>query len=348
MSKETFLEELRGYLEILEDQEQQDILEEYEQHIDIKVQNGQSEEEAIRDFGPVRELAAEILEAYHVKPEFGESRRQKGLPGIGGMNLKDGEKKLRGIGAFLKKQLKALWGGIGRLFHGAGHGIKKGFHWMAGPFYRKKEQREGGAPGGTASLSGEQKTGREGMGMDVSADTAYVWRDTEKGKGSRRGTVPQSLSGFFGKLFRGIAALFCWCVRLIWNVFWAGAAVSAGCFALMALFGAGMLMILAVQSYPLWGAVLVCLGSFLAGGSMSGLCFSLLRRKRKKEEQKDRRGCGGEKDIPEDGSKDETENDFAEESDSAYEERTVQEQEEGYVRKYRSAEPETDWQGGAL
>ena len=29
MSKETFLEELRGYLEILEDQEQQDILEEY-------------------------------------------------------------------------------------------------------------------------------------------------------------------------------------------------------------------------------------------------------------------------------------------------------------------------------
>ena len=62
MSKETFLEELRGYLEILEDQEQQDILEEYEQHIDIKVQNGQSEEEAIRDFGPVRELAAEILE----------------------------------------------------------------------------------------------------------------------------------------------------------------------------------------------------------------------------------------------------------------------------------------------
>ena len=74
MSKETFLEELRGYLEILEDQEQQDILEEYEQHIDIKVQNGQSEEEAIRDFGPVRELAAEILEAYHVKPEFGESR----------------------------------------------------------------------------------------------------------------------------------------------------------------------------------------------------------------------------------------------------------------------------------
>lgn len=70
MNKETFLEELRGYLRILEDQEQEDILEEYAQHIDMKIQKGLSEEEAIRDFGSMRELAAEILEAYHVKPEF--------------------------------------------------------------------------------------------------------------------------------------------------------------------------------------------------------------------------------------------------------------------------------------
>ena len=70
MNKETFLEELRGYLRILEDQEQEDILEEYAQHIDMKLQKGLSEEEAIRDFGSMRELAAEILEAYHVKPEF--------------------------------------------------------------------------------------------------------------------------------------------------------------------------------------------------------------------------------------------------------------------------------------
>lgn len=201
MSKETFLEELRGYLEILEDQEQQDILEEYEQHIDIKVQNGQSEEEAIRDFGPVRELAAEILEAYHVKPEFGESRRQKGLPGIGGMNLKDGEKKLRGIGAFLKKQLKALCGGIGRLFHGAGHGIKKGFHWMAGPFYRKKEQREGGAPGGTASLSGEQKTGGEGMEWMCQRIQLMFGETLKKGKDRGAGRFCRACQDFLGNSF---------------------------------------------------------------------------------------------------------------------------------------------------
>ena len=73
MNKDKFLTELRAYLNILEKQEQEDILEEYAQHIDMKIQKGLSEEEAINDFGPVEELAAEILEAYHVNPEF---RRQ--------------------------------------------------------------------------------------------------------------------------------------------------------------------------------------------------------------------------------------------------------------------------------
>lgn len=64
MNKEIFLTQLREYLKILEDREQEDILAEYAQHIDMKMQKGLSEEEAIRDFGPMEELAAEILEAY--------------------------------------------------------------------------------------------------------------------------------------------------------------------------------------------------------------------------------------------------------------------------------------------
>ena len=76
MSKEAFLTELAGHLKVLEEREQQDILDEYAQHIDMKIQNGMSEEEAIRDFGPVKELAAEILEAYHVNPEYGDSSRR--------------------------------------------------------------------------------------------------------------------------------------------------------------------------------------------------------------------------------------------------------------------------------
>ena len=45
MSKEAFLTELAGHLKVLEEREQQDILDEYAQHIDMKIQNGMSEEE---------------------------------------------------------------------------------------------------------------------------------------------------------------------------------------------------------------------------------------------------------------------------------------------------------------
>ena len=77
MNKNEFLEELNRHLLILEDEEQQDILEEYSQHIDMKVESGLSEDEAIRDFGSVKELAAQILEAYQVKVEFPVMRQRK-------------------------------------------------------------------------------------------------------------------------------------------------------------------------------------------------------------------------------------------------------------------------------
>ena len=72
MCKEEFFKVLTGYLEILDENEQKDILDEYSQHIELKMQNGMSEEEAIRDFGDLNQLAAEILEAYHVSPSYRE------------------------------------------------------------------------------------------------------------------------------------------------------------------------------------------------------------------------------------------------------------------------------------
>lgn len=90
MSKERFLSELREYLSILEDQEQEDILAEYAQHIDMKMLKGLSEEEAIRDFGSVKELAAEILAAYHVDSEHALAAGRRGIwpvtPGSGRNN----------------------------------------------------------------------------------------------------------------------------------------------------------------------------------------------------------------------------------------------------------------------
>ena len=51
MNKTEFLDELKNGLAVLEEKEQQDILEEYTQHIDMKMERGLSEEEAIGDFG---------------------------------------------------------------------------------------------------------------------------------------------------------------------------------------------------------------------------------------------------------------------------------------------------------
>lgn len=67
MNKHDFLRELKRNVAMLEDAEQNDIINEYSQHIDMKVQGGMSEEEAIADFGPIDELVEEILAAYHVK-----------------------------------------------------------------------------------------------------------------------------------------------------------------------------------------------------------------------------------------------------------------------------------------
>ena len=73
MDKKTFLLNLQHALSVLEEEELQDIISEYEQHIDLKVKNGLTEEEAIADFGTMSELTTEILEAYHVRADYAAS-----------------------------------------------------------------------------------------------------------------------------------------------------------------------------------------------------------------------------------------------------------------------------------
>lgn len=108
MDKITFLAELREYLHVLEDNEQEDILEEYSQHIDMKRQNGLSEEEAIRDFGSIKELAADILQAYHVKLENGVEFKGAESAAEGGENdevaPQENEKTLKSIAGYFKRR----------------------------------------------------------------------------------------------------------------------------------------------------------------------------------------------------------------------------------------------------
>ena len=81
MDKKTFIRELKLALSVLKQEELDDIISEYEQHIDMKQANGLTEEDAIADFGSLNELAAEILEAYHVRADYAAGKKgQKYFP----------------------------------------------------------------------------------------------------------------------------------------------------------------------------------------------------------------------------------------------------------------------------
>ena len=72
MNKEEFLQKLEKELSILNNKERQDIIEEYKDTIEEKVKHGQTEEDAVRDFGNIDELVSEILDAYKINPEFNQ------------------------------------------------------------------------------------------------------------------------------------------------------------------------------------------------------------------------------------------------------------------------------------
>ncbi len=68
MNKNEFLSQLRKRLDVLTDTEIDDIIDEYADAINQKIQEGKTEEEAVQDFGDFEELVKEIGEAYKIKP----------------------------------------------------------------------------------------------------------------------------------------------------------------------------------------------------------------------------------------------------------------------------------------
>ena len=66
MTREEFFAKLDARLSILNEKERKDIIDEYQSHIDFKIQDGKTEAQAIADFGDIDDLVEEILEAYHI------------------------------------------------------------------------------------------------------------------------------------------------------------------------------------------------------------------------------------------------------------------------------------------
>jgi uncharacterized membrane protein len=72
MKKKQFIDELRKRLSRLKEEEINDIIEEFEQHIDFEIKNGKDEEEIIETFGNINELVKELLEAYDMNESVGD------------------------------------------------------------------------------------------------------------------------------------------------------------------------------------------------------------------------------------------------------------------------------------
>lgn len=107
MSKEDFLKELEDRLKVLDYRERQDMLSEYSQHIDMKVRSGMEEKEAIEDFGDIDSLAQEILEAYHIDPDYRvleENQPEKKERRVGKKARKAVEKASESISGFLEQR----------------------------------------------------------------------------------------------------------------------------------------------------------------------------------------------------------------------------------------------------
>lgn len=264
MNKEKFLIELREYLSILENQEQEDILEEYAQHIDMKMGKGLSEEEAIRDFGSMEELAAQILEAYHVKPEFRGRSILLGFPKKGGADA--GESFVVRGGKWIGAKCMAAAGAVENTFRWLSRKCRALADWLKKPFTRNKEET-----GGRMSRVRAERT--DNMGGHA--------------------------GDFFKMVGRGIGASWRWilhcCVfwlKIMWNMGWLFFSLFCAFMAMVALMGIGGILILLLQGYPVAGILVMCLGGFLCCGALTCGAYSMIIRKKKdaceKEKGEDR------------------------------------------------------------
>ena len=71
--KEKFLKDLEKKLSVLSNEEIKDIINEYSDIIDEKIKHGKTEEEAIKEFGDLKELTKEILKAYKINPDYNKN-----------------------------------------------------------------------------------------------------------------------------------------------------------------------------------------------------------------------------------------------------------------------------------
>lgn len=310
MDKRTFIRELEKSLSVLQEKELNDIIGEYEQHIDMKVQSGLTEEEAIADFGSLSELSAEILEAYHVRADYaagsgikkekkfafseGEKAGKEILQQTGEACVKTGKSTMRG----LKRVGAWLWGVV--LFWKVQ--LARPFAWAGRKWTAYKSEREEnvfmqqaddatdmqdtGVGNSDMQNSVRPKSIRQNSIAQNLAGQTFDRRSSTRRNYTRRSrSLGTGIGHAFSVFMQMIAGLlrfgwkaFCWCVRVAWNLCWAGFVLFCGIMGVGCLFVLGMMLVLSTQGYPLAGLVIGCLGLNLCLFAAAGLGITFMRK----------------------------------------------------------------------
>ena len=308
MNKKEFLAALKRALAVLDETELQDIIDEYEQHIDMKTANGLSEEEAIADFGDFKELTAELLEAYHVRadyaemngPKEGQAAGAKDTAGGNGVSGRSGWKerlhRSKPAGSKEEEAGKDLAAGPKGTLTGVWHRLCRGVKTAVSRIW--KITKASGVWLWKAFLRCWHQicrpfvwlAGLLGFGAGAASDGRTVPDGTEepaltKEKGGGRVMGRRSIWAVMGAgiaaFCRGCAEACVWCIRMMWNAFCIGTSVVVGIMGVCFLFAFGMLVILVIGGYPLGGAVIGVLGVTVSLFAAAGFVMTLLWRKKR-------------------------------------------------------------------
>lgn len=246
MNKEEFITQLKQSISILDDQEQQYFVEEYTQHIDMKMSQGMSEEEAVKEIGSIEELSKEILESYHVRTDRAESRSVKNVD----------------YGKFFGK-VRAQ---VDKIYEKIASGCKKLAVRVKNFFARHKRKEGERMDAGQRPEEGQK-------------------RGTESGTAEKRGCgfwLGRMISGFFhfcGTVIRKCFYIALWCLVALWNCFAVFCGLIGIFILILCVFMLGMFVVMLAQGYPFIGLTIATLGATIAVGALTVVCFALTQRK---------------------------------------------------------------------
>ena len=276
MNKTEFLNELEKKIRVLNKEEINDILAEYSQHIDMRMESGLSEDEAIKDFGDMDELAAEILEAYHVNPEFDKELNDK-QEGIGKKAEALAEEITSSVGGPLKK-----------LFLKCKELILRFFNWIK-QFVSKIKSSEKIVFINTMKKKNVEEQPAEADGevlekTDTKAEKKKrtLFKKSEKKKENKKdikaaaGRQIKKTKGRCRRLIGGFIAL---CVSVIAILCLIPTTIAM----LFAVFGLGISVVMIFTGYPMAGIFVMLLGASVASIALWLLLASFVGIRRKKK-----------------------------------------------------------------